>query len=158
MKPIFKTYLAALVTLLIAALIVIYQPNELIVTHDKQCKLEQRLICHFEFSNDQTQQVIVKFADKVQVEEQNLLHLTLPTDYILDKAWVQGVNMYMGQVAVFSDSAASQTSDNSRQQALQFFLGACSEPDMRWQMVLVIKKVSSQKLETFFVNFSTEQS
>ena len=158
MKPIFKSYFAALVTLLIAALIIISQPNEPVVSHDKQCKLDQLLVCHFALSSDQTQQVIVKFAEKVQVEEQNLLQLTLPSDYILDKAWVQGVNMYMGQVAVFNDSQATLTSDNSSQQSLQFFLGACSEPDMRWQMVLAIKKVSSQKPETFFINFSTELS
>ena len=157
MKPILKTYLSALVSLLLITLIVLFKPNDMNVSSGKQCNLDKERVCYFDTNQEQTQQVIVKFSGKVQVEELNQLQVLLPAGYIIEKTWIQGINMYMGQIAVFADAESAQTSQ-SDEHHLQFFLGACSEPNMRWQLVLVTKKVSNQQPETFFINFTTELS
>ncbi|MEH8017708.1 hypothetical protein MN202_10715 [Rheinheimera muenzenbergensis] len=51
-----------------------------------------------------------------------------------------GVNMYMGRVPIrFSQLAA-----NSWQ--AEFLLGACSEPDMQWQLVLQLQDQQGQNV------------
>ena len=120
------------------------------ITDGKQCELDDSLSCRFSQINDNSQQVIVKFVEKVQVEEQNEVIVTLPADASLDDVWIQGVNMFMGKVAVLAQSSNEQNVHN-----LQFFLGACSEANMRWQFVLAIKKASDAKPETYFINFKT---
>lgn len=156
MKRILKTSLTAAVSLLLVVVIVLSKPNNNPANTQKQCQADEERICHFGLSSEQTQQVIVKFAANVQVEELNELQVSVPTGYILEKTWIQGINMYMGQIAVFAAPESESTNNRPNHHRLQFFLGACSEPNMRWQLVLVIKKVSSQQLETFFVNFKTD--
>lgn len=121
------------------------------ITGGRQCELDDTLLCRFTDLNNNAKEVIVKFANKVQVEEQNDLRLTLPADMELQDIWIQGVNMYMGKVAVFKLSSTQAYVHN-----LQFFLGSCSEQNMRWQMVIVIKKASVQQPETYFINFKTK--
>ena len=64
--------------------------------------------------------------------------------------------MFMGKVAVFELPTTDSSGDNLRH--LQFFLGSCSEAKMRWQLIMVIKKVSMQQSETYFINFKTDIS
>lgn len=55
------------------------------------------------------------------------------------QAELTGVNMYMGRVPVkFSQTAGSEW------QAV-FLLGACSEPDMKWQLVLQLTDIRGNK-------------
>lgn len=121
------------------------------ISGGRQCELDDSLLCRFTDLNNNAQEVIVMFANKVQVEEQNDLKLTLPDDVELQDIWIQGVNMYMGKVAVLKQSSIQTNVHN-----LQFFLGSCSEQNMRWQMVIVIKKASVQQPETYFINFKTK--
>ncbi|KXI29106.1 hypothetical protein, partial [Paraglaciecola hydrolytica] len=130
------------------------------INSDKQCDLDSSLICRFKSANPQAMQVIVKFAKKVQVEEQNEVILILDPNVMVENIWVQGINMYMGKVAVFEKAAFDSKPFEINQRHLQFFLGSCSETKMRWQMVLQLKKVSRlsdiAQSETYFVNFKTE--
>ena len=48
--------------------------------------------------------------------------------------WVQGINMYMGKSAVLTDSIYLE--DGKKVYNARLFLGACSEPLMRWQLII----------------------
>jgi hypothetical protein len=119
----------------------------------KQCQLTETLICQFNLTDLNDQQVVVNFNEKVQIEEQNTVQLTLPEQFSLKQAWVQGVNMYMGKIAVVEQTELSHLTKNAHE--LWFFIGSCSEPQMRWQLIIELENRVSLKTERFFVNFST---
>lgn len=124
------------------------------LTTNKQCQLNELLSCHFNVSELNNEQVIVNFSEKVQLEEQNPLTLTLPENLILSNIWVQGVNMYMGKTAVIEQHNQIQKNDNIYN--LMFFIGSCSEPHMRWQLIIELNNKVTHKTERYFVNFSTD--
>jgi hypothetical protein len=120
----------------------------------RQCQLTESLSCRFALANSDNEQVIVNFSANVQVEEQNALQLILPERFRITDIWIQGVNMYMGKVAVISQTKYSQHMQND--QEFMFFIGACSEPNMRWQLIIELENRTSHKTERFFVNFNTK--
>ena len=69
--------------------------------------------------------------------------------------WVQGINMYMGKNAVLADSTYAK--EAKKVYNARLFLGACSEPAMRWQ--LIIQTTDNNELEqSWFFNFSTDRN
>lgn len=118
-----------------------------------QCSLAANTQCLFQTTAKSDALVIVDFFHPPQLEEQNRITLSLPESFVFNDAWIQGVNMYMGKSPVLIENEDPIFS--AAQINLMFFLGACSEPNMRWQLVLNIKKVSDQRVETFYINFQT---
>ena len=121
------------------------------VTNSRQCQLDDELNCVFNL--DDSQQVIVKFAANVQVEEQNQVNIVVPQGYNLVRAWVQGVNMYMGQTALMVEKVSPAAQGNAY--LLSFFLGSCSEAHMRWQLVIELQNDAGEDVDRLFVNFAT---
>jgi hypothetical protein len=129
---------------------IVYTPNQQFgLISDKQCELTASLSCAFHWGD---QQVIVKFAENAQVEELNIVSVTLPENAQLVSAWVQGVNMFMGKTPLYK--IQTDTALPSREQRYEFFIGSCSEEQMKWQLILTINGTehSSKRL---FVNFTT---
>ncbi|MDU0355096.1 hypothetical protein RS130_15380 [Paraglaciecola aquimarina] len=58
----------------------------------------------------------------------------------------------MGKTAVIIDS--SKTIGSYHHHLSQLFLGACSEPNMKWQLVVQIVD-SEQNIQSYFFNFET---
>lgn len=125
-------------------------------TFSKQCQLNDKLICQFNLTEHSNEKVLVNFSTKVLVEEQNAVQLLLPENWNLNQVWIQGVNMYMGKIAVLEQTERNQPINNSH--SLWFFIGSCSEPHMRWQLIIELENRESLKTERFFVNFSTDLS
>lgn len=127
----------------------IYRP---VTNSTKQCAIKKTDVCHL-LSDDR--QVSVQFEQPIEIEEELLLTIALPADVKIQSMWVQGVNMYMGKTAVLVDSSYQQKNNIVHQARL--FLGACSEPKMKWQ--LVIKTIDDKKLEqSWFYNFTTDRN
>jgi len=76
---------------------------------------------------------IAHFSVPPVPEESVTVSLTLPQNLIIESAWIEGVNMYMGKIPVLLESE-----DNVKWSGW-FMLGSCSEPVMRWQLRLNIQ-------------------
>jgi hypothetical protein len=92
--------------------------------------------CHF--SNDSCsfslnqQHVTARFSEHPQPEESVTLTLRMPEGTIIESAWIEGVNMYMGKVPVLLEKQEGDKWTG------WFMLGSCSEPTMNWQVRLNI--------------------
>ncbi|WP_346766552.1 hypothetical protein [Paraglaciecola sp. 20A4] len=94
-----------------------------------------------------------RLLQKAQIEEEIHIELVYPSQYTLQQSYIQGINMYMGQTALIN--TASSTKDGMTTSKNLFFLGACSERDMRWQLVLLFVNPATQDEKRLFFNFET---
>lgn len=124
------------------------QPRE----STKQCNIELTQEC---VVFDNYQQISVRFLQQARVEEELLLTITVPENTHIQKMWVQGINMYMGKSAVLSDSVYVE--DGKKVYNARLFLGACSEPKMRWQLIIQTSE-DKQTVRSWFFNFSTDRN
>jgi hypothetical protein len=118
----------------------------------KQCGIEKTLPCVV-FNNGQ--QISVQFLQQIEVEEEITLSIELPKNTKIEKMWVQGLNMYMGKSAVITDNIYVQ--DTRKVYNARLFLGSCSEPAMRWQMIVETSNDSGLQ-QSWFFNFSTDRN
>jgi hypothetical protein len=115
-----------------------------------QCQVESTLPCIFDISDTRFS---LQFLQSPEVEEELKLQIEYPDTYSLSKAWVQGVNMYMGKSAVLLDS--NELLGEQLVGEARIFLGACSEKNMQWQLITVYIDTSGQELKLFY-NFDTQ--
>ena len=118
----------------------------------KQCNIDPTQECVV-FYNDQ--QISVRFLQEIEVEEELLLTITIPNNTNVKKMWVQGINMYMGKSAVLSDYV--YVNEGEKVYNARLFLGSCSEPAMRWQLVIQTAD-ANQTEQSWFFNFSTDRN
>lgn len=92
----------------------------------------------------------------VEIEEMVSIDFNYSSEYIYDSGWVEGTNMFMGKMNLFTSSINEQNPNSNVK--LELFLGACSEPQMRWKMVLNLTHLESGKPQRIIVFFQTDQS
>lgn len=119
---------------------------------DVQCQIEGSEACSIQ---QHAQRFIAEFSRPPEVEEEIGVNLTYPDAYELEEAWVQGVNMYMGRSAVLLDSSLKQ--DGQIISKGMLFLGACSEKNMKWQLVTIFVESRSGRELKLFYNFETQR-
>jgi hypothetical protein len=118
----------------------------------KQCNIDLTQECVVFGNNGQ---ISVRFLQEIEVEEELLLNIIVPKNTKIKQMWVHGVNMYMGKNAVLTDSVYAE--GIKKVYNARLFLGSCSEPAMRWQ--LIIKTEDDTQLEqSWFFNFSTDRN
>jgi hypothetical protein len=118
----------------------------------KQCNIDLTQEC---IVIDQGQQISVQFLQNIEVEEEISFTVTVPNNTRIKQMWVQGINMYMGKNAVVVDSVYAK--EMKKVYNAHLFLGSCSEPAMRWQ--LIIQTTDNNELEqSWFFNFSTDRN
>ncbi|MFT6951922.1 MAG: hypothetical protein ACJAUL_003078 [Paraglaciecola sp.] len=100
------------------------------------------------------QKFVAQMLQQVEVEEELRVKLVFPAAYRLQKGWVQGINMYMGKTALMPQNSHSDGEVSTNE--LLFFLGACSEKKMQWQLVVIYLNPVSGTEHTLFYNFSTD--
>ncbi len=89
----------------------------------------------------------VSFLDSPLVEEENRVSISSNENFTISRAWIEGINMYMGKSPVIIESAT----DNSAQ-AL-YFLGSCNLETMQWRMLIQLE----HKTHPVEVRFETTQ-
>lgn len=90
---------------------------------------------------------IATFSTMPEAEESVTVKLLVPGDEVIESAWIEGVNMYMGKIPVLLE-------DNGKGEwSGWFMLGSCSEPIMKWQLRLNIKDNDSPS----YLYFVTQQ-
>lgn len=92
----------------------------------------------------------------VEIEEEIYANLAFRKGWELKKAWVEGVNMYMGKTtAIIQDKQTEKGQAN-----VIFFLGSCSEPTMHWRLktewINPHKNVNSPNSVFAYFDFYTE--
>lgn len=113
----------------------------------------ERATCSFyeglcEIDTDKGSIRLTSFPETIALEEENHLKLTYPASLTLSNVQITGINMYMGHVPVTFDIDEVGVAHGT------FFLGVCSEPNMRWQMALVF--TDSQGISsTYYATFAT---
>jgi hypothetical protein len=63
--------------------------------------------------------------------------------------------MYMGKTAIIADNTYVQ--DTQKVYNARLFLGACSEPAMKWQMIIQTS-TNNELMQSWFFNFSTNRN
>ncbi|WP_158968910.1 hypothetical protein [Paraglaciecola sp. L3A3] len=127
----------------------LYFHNDKYIIPSSQCDIDGMRVCRL--INDQ-KILSVQFTQPIELEEELNLLIKVPESVVLHQTWVQGINMYMGKSAVMVESTYSEAGGLAYQSKL--FLGACSEPDMKWQLVVQTKD-SEQNIQSYFFNFET---
>ena len=103
----------------------------------------------------------VSFAPyPVVPEEEIIVSFQLPSTLGLQvdsktqlKAWIEGVNMYMGRSPVIIENSLA---DGAVQGV--FFLGSCSEPKMHWRLYIQVSDTNGEQSYYETVDFYTEQT
>lgn len=115
-----------------------------------QCYLDD-LACELTI---QSTPFLVQFSlFPVQIEEPISVTFSYSALYDLNSAWLEGTNMFMGRINIHlleSKKAVTQT-----QTVGELFIGACSESDMRWRMVINLTERATGIPEVRYVYFQT---
>ena len=80
---------------------------------------------------EQAQMQVAFSHSPVVVEQEIAVSLSLHPGWVLERAWVEGVSMYMGKAPLILPAGSERTSPVQA----TLFLGACSQPDMHWRIV-----------------------
>lgn len=118
----------------------------------KQCNINKTQECSV-FDNGQ--QISIQFLSEIEVEEEITMTIKLPKNTKIEAMWVQGVNMYMGKNAIITDSIYEQ--GTKKVYNARLFLGSCSEPAMKWQMIIQTS-INDELKKSWFFNFSTDRN
>ncbi|OFC72189.1 hypothetical protein BFC18_04330 [Alteromonas confluentis] len=122
-------------TLIIAIAILVYCTQYFRITPPpskglgNQCEFVN-LHCSIVMKNDNIE---AEFAQLPVVEESITVNLSLPLSKQVQSIWIEGVNMYMGKIPVLAEQQ-----DNGDWSGW-FMLGSCSEPTMRWKMLIHVE-------------------
>lgn len=81
---------------------------------------------------------VVVTPTPIQVEEQSEVSITIPKEWRLDSAWIEGVNMFMGRMQIAQQS--TRFHETTTELRASFFLGSCSQPNMTWKIILKLYK------------------
>lgn len=116
--------------------------------------------CYFEGTQCtlENQDQIIKVAflnQQIEIEEELQLNIQYPAHFALNQAWVEGTNMFMGKMNV-ELSEPKLDGDNVMSNGV-LFLGSCSEPNMRWRLVLEFKVSGKTLTEKYYFNFQTDR-
>lgn len=87
----------------------------------------------------------------VVLEEELYVTFEYPNQLSLGNVWIEGINMYMGKVPVLIQQTERGWSEGIT------YLGSCSEPNMRWRMVVELFNNQSGQRQRYFFNFTTRQ-
>lgn len=119
-----------LVILVLIGLIGVYYENVNFSTYQgAECDLSASS-CEFRLENEQ---ISVKFLSDIVVEEEIFLEFDLSQGLKLEKAWIEGVNMFMGKTPVIKENEAYLT-----------FLGSCNLDTMKWRLVFTVTNKKGQ--------------
>jgi hypothetical protein len=90
----------------------------------------------------------VTFNQAPITEEELFLTFEISTRLSIEKAWIEGVNMYMGKTPVLFENA------KKLEQAVTF-LGSCNLAEMQWLLHVEIKNNATNKVALRVFTFST---
>ena len=135
-------FLLSLIFIVITAWLSNNVNNTLNHNHDCNLSLE---ICEILLDG---QNFSIEFEQKPVVEEELYIKFVIPTGWVIENAWIEGVNMYMGKTPVMFESP-----DNLSQGIT--FLGSCNLAEMNWIMYVKVDQKGSTNSHLLALPFTT---
>lgn len=128
-----KKLLVPTAILALAILVYFVQHNRVTPTPSKglgnQCEFVN-LDCSITLNNNS---ISAAFEKQPEAEESITVNFSLPLSKQVQSVWIEGVNMYMGKIPVLVEQQDSGVWSG------WFMLGSCSEPMMRWKMLIHVR-------------------
>jgi len=93
--------------------------------------------CQFNLGNET---LTLRFTPEPQIEEQLIVDFRGTGASHIQSVFIEGVNMYMGKIPVV------QEKKKEGQWEGWTMLGACSEPDMVWDMVITFEDSTTSRI------------
>lgn len=90
----------------------------------------------------------MEFEQSPIVEEELYINFSLDERWILEKTWLEGVNMYMGKTPLMFEDANNSTRGVT-------FLGSCNLAEMQWRMYVQVREKDTDNTEILTASFST---
>ncbi|UAA37105.1 hypothetical protein KIH87_10105 [Paraneptunicella aestuarii] len=119
------------VFLLLMTLVFIGVWNKLVIPeHDNALSPTETVCLDGDACLNKARLQIAFSPDPVVVEAEIRVKLYLSDGWNLKKAWVEGVNMYMGKSPLIIEDIHHQ----NKEITAIMFLGSCSEPKMHWRI------------------------
>ncbi|MFW8589665.1 hypothetical protein ACOI22_02565 [Glaciecola sp. 2405UD65-10] len=138
-----KAYaLAGLILLVISGAIINHVNKPL--TNEHVCTIQEKF-CTF---SDGDLRASVEFEQVPVVEEELFVKIDVDSAWRIQKAWVEGINMYMGKTPVLFE-------DNNNKKRGVTFLGSCNLSTMQWHIYIEVKNDNTGTVKTIPVLFST---
>lgn len=117
----------------LAVLVYFVQHNRVTPTPSKglgnQCEFVNQE-CNIALNNNN---ISAAFEKQPEVEESITVNFSLPLTKQVESIWIEGVNMYMGKIPVLVEQQENGVWSG------WFMLGSCSEPTMRWKMLIHVE-------------------
>lgn len=101
----------------------------------------------------------IEFMHKPVVEEELFIQFGLPSGWIVEQTWIEGINMYMGQTPVLFEKPAEKI-DNKETIVWEgvTFLGSCNVSQMRWRLNTVVRNKKTNMQYKLPASFSSYQN
>lgn len=116
------------------------------LTDSENCDLTEQ-VCIFDKGSNRFS---IEFTHKPVSEEELTVKFNLPSNWVIEKAWIEGVNMYMGKTPVMFENVNKATQGVT-------FLGSCNLAQMKWLMFVELRQKNTTNVETLVASFSTYQ-
>jgi hypothetical protein len=140
-----KYSVAILLLTLLLLMSYFWQKQQALSVDRTACTFDQG---HCQIHSDKGSIRFESFPESMAIEEEINVKITFPNELKLKQVFITGVNMYMGKTRVLFDEQ-----DIGVAQGV-FFLGSCSEPNMRWQMTLELEDYAGV-VSRYYGNFAT---
>ncbi len=88
--------------------------------------------------------------EQVTAESPFIIRLSTPHNIKIEKAILEGVNMYMGSIPLFFKSEQKNTWH------AEAMVGACSEPEMTWRLTVTYRAEGQTHTLMYFFNSQYE--
>ena len=128
-----KKLLVPMFIIALAVLVYFVQQSRVTPTPTKglgnQCEFVN-LDCSIDLNNNS---ISAAFERQPEAEESITVNFSLPHSKQVESIWIEGVNMYMGKIPVLVEQK------DSGDWSGWFMLGSCSEPSMRWKMLIHVR-------------------
>lgn len=150
LNTLIKRIFPIIVLFLILAVVYSTNQNKSAILYENQCYLTSTT-CHLMLSDTE---VVIEFSDfPLQVEEMSSVVITHASHFSLVQGWLEGTNMFMGRTTLFVTD--TQSLEKTTENRGELFLGACSEPNMRWKLLLDLKDSRTGQTDTISIFFQT---
>lgn len=88
---------------------------------------------------NQSIELTLEFLDKPETEEELSIKFIPPSGFEIEKAWIEGVNMYMGKTPVLFETQVNDQRLFTNKQTGITFLGSCNLKEMKWRLYVEIE-------------------
>ncbi len=133
-----------------------------VYTQSRSPQINQSLTCYLEKNNcvfgEESIDLSIVFRQKPVIEEELFVEILHASEQKISRAWIEGINMYMGKIPVMFDDPIMKQQDtvNGNGELGVFFLGSCTESKMQWVLYVETTQKNTELPKRYSVFFDTQ--